>query len=431
MKTVADPTWGDLEIPRVRFRQETLPNGLQVILRPSPRVPLVHISLHYRVGSSCEVPGLSGFAHLFEHMMFQGSRNVAKNEHGRYVDEAGGGWNANTSKDRTAYHDTLPSNCLDLGLWLEADRMNSLEVTAENFENQRQTVIEEKKQSYDNRPYGRAFLRLDELAYESWEYAHPIIGAVEDLERATLADAREFHRTHYGPGNAVLVLSGDLEETVALESVHRYFGPIPDRTRSPSPAFREPFQQEEKRETIRDPLAVLPLVIMGYHMPPAGTPEYYALSILALLLADGSSSRLYHRLVYERSWVTALSAGPNQYRGPGLFHIFLQIQDGVPVDPVLDLVEGELRRLCRELVSPQELEKARNQLAFRLVRRLEKVSDVGEILAHHSVFHGDAGEINREWSRYANMTRRELIRVAAETFRPENRTLLLVEPGQG
>ena len=431
MKTDADPTEENLKIPQVRFRQETLPNGLQVILRPSHRVPLVHISLHYRVGSSYEVPGLSGIAHLFEHMMFQGSRNVAKNEHGRYVDEAGGRWNATTSKDRTAYHETLPSNCLDLGLWLEADRMNSLEVTEENFENQRQTVIEEKKQSYDNRPYGRAFLRLDDLAYESWEYSHPIIGAVEDLQRATLADAREFHRTHYGPGNAVLVLSGELEEANALESIHRYFGPIPDRTRSVRPAFREPSQQEEKRETIRDPLAVLPLVIMGYHMPPVGSREYYALSILALLLTDGSSSRLYRQLVYERNWVAGLSAGPNQYRGPGMFDIFLQIQDGVPVDPVLDLVEGELGRLCREAVTPQELEKARNQLAFRFVRRLEKVSDVGEILAHHAVFYGDAGEINREWTRYTETTPQEILRVAARTFRPENRTLLLVEPGQG
>ena len=170
---------------------------------------------------------------------------------------------------------------------------------------------------------------------------------------------------------------------------------------------------------------------MGYHMPPVGSREYYALSILALLLTDGSSSRLYRQLVYERNWVAGLSAGPNQYRGPGMFDIFLQIQDGVPVDPVLDLVEGELGRLCREVVTPQELEKARNQLAFRFVRRLEKVSDVGEILAHHAVFYGDAGEINREWTRYTETTPQEILRVAARTFRPENRTLLLVEPGQG
>jgi predicted Zn-dependent peptidase len=430
MKRNAGPAGENLIIPHVRFRQETLSNGLQVILCPSNKVPLVHITLHYRVGSSYEVPGLSGFAHLFEHMMFQGSRNVAKNEHGRYVDEAGGRWNATTSKDRTAYHETMPSNCLDLGLWLEADRMSSLDVTEENFDNQRQTVIEEKKQSYDNRPYGRAFLRLDDLAYESWEYSHPIIGAVEDLQRATLADAMEFHQTHYGPGNAVLVLSGDLEEDGALESIHRYFGRIPDRTQSLRPAFIEPTQQEEKRETIRDPLAVLRLVIIGYHMPPVGSPEYYALSILALLLTDGTSSRLYRRLVYERNWVAGLSAGPNQYRGPGMFDIFLQIQDGVPADPVLDMVEAELGTLCRETVSSRELEKARNQLAYRFVRRLEKVSDVGEILAHHAVFHGDPGKINREWSHYTEMTSEDILRVAAETFRPENRTLLLVEPGQ-
>ena len=191
-------------------------NGLEVILYRDNRIPLTHVSLHYRVGSSYEKRGESGLAHLFEHMMFEGSENVGKNEHGRLLDAAGGSWNASTSKDRTNYYATVPSNYLDLALWLEADRMRSLLITPENFENQRQTVIEEKKQSYDNRPYGRAHLRFDELAYTNWAYGHPVIGQIEDLQKFTLEQAIDFHRRFYGPGNAVLVVAGDIVEADAL-----------------------------------------------------------------------------------------------------------------------------------------------------------------------------------------------------------------------
>ena len=431
MSTDKDLAMTGLVIPKIHFQQEVLPNGLQVILRRNNRVPLVHISLHYLVGSSYEVPGLSGFAHLFEHMMFQGSENVPKNGHGQYVDEAGGRWNASTSKDRTNYYETLPSNCLELGLWLEADRLSSLQVTEENFENQRQTVIEEKKQSYDNQPYGFAYLRFDDLAYENWGYAHPVIGSLEDLEGATLDDAREFHQTYYGPGNAVLVLSGNLDESCAMKMVNEHFGSIKNRTQAKPPVLYEPVQKHEKREEIHDPLAVLPMIILGYHMPPMGTPDYYALTMLSLILADGSSSRLYRQLIYERSWVASLSAGPNQYRGPGLFAVWMQIQEGVQAEPVMTFVDKELEQLCQDLVSSEEMEKARNQVAFHLVRRLEKVSDVGEILAHHSVFYGDTEMVNREWNHYARVTPEEICRVAQETFVSENKTLLLVKPDRG
>ena len=219
------------KIPLIRFRQEKLKNGLDVILHSDNRVPLVHVTLHYRVGSSYEQPGKSGLAHLFEHMMFQGSENVGKAEHGRQVDSVGGRWNASTSKDRTNYFETVPSNALELALWLEADRMRSLEVTSENFENQRQTVIEEKKQSYDNRPYGAALLRFDDLAYQNWAYAHPIIGSVDDLRKTSVEDAVTFHRSHYGPDNATLVVAGDILEEEALHLCHPPFPEHPAEDR--------------------------------------------------------------------------------------------------------------------------------------------------------------------------------------------------------
>ncbi len=388
----------------------------------------MHISVHYRVGSSVEEPGLSGFAHLFEHMMFQGSDNVESNAHGRYIDEVGGRWNASTNKDRTNYYETVPSNCLELGLWLEADRMRSLKVTEANFENQRQTVIEEKKQSYDNRPYGLAYLRFDELAYEGFAYGHSVIGSVSDLQQATLEDASRFHGTYYGPGNATLVLAGDLNCDEALETVSKHFADIPNSTSSQSSQVEEPEQSSEKREELTDPLAVLPLVILGYHIPPIGSPEYYALSLFSIVLSDGSSSRLHRKLVYEENWVTGLAAGPNRYKGPGLFDFWMQIQDQVDVEQVLESIEGELQRLRTQPISQQESEKALNQLAYRHVGRLQRVSDIGEILAHYAVYHDEPNLINEEWERFSSVTPETIREVVQETFRAENRTLLLVQP---
>lgn len=417
-----------VRLPEIRFLEHKLANGLQVILYRDNQVPLVHITLHYRVGSSYEKPGLSGLAHLFEHMMFQGSRNVGKNEHGRHVDSAGGRWNASTSKDRTNYYETLPSHFLELGLWLEADRMHSLNITEENFENQRQTVIEEKKQSYDNRPYGLAYLRFDELAYQNWAYAHPIIGSVEDLQAASLEDALEFHRSFYGPGNAVLVLSGNLQEEEALQAVTRYFGSIPDETSVRTPDLSEPEQEEEKFEVISDPLAALPAVSVGYHMPPFGSREYYSLSVLSMILGWGDSSRLYRKLVYEKNWITGLSVGPNQHKGPELFMLWFQVQAGAQVGTVLNTVEEELDRIGQEGVRPRELEKARNQITHRFVSRFATVSRIGELLARCVLFYEDPGVINRELELFLSVSAEEIRETAQRVFRRENRVVIVVEP---
>ena len=306
--------------------------------------------------------------------------------------------------------------------------MRSLKVTEANFENQRQTVIEEKKQSYDNRPYGLAYLRFDELAYESWAYAHSVIGSVSDLQKATLEDASRFHRTYYGPGNATLVLAGDLDCDEALESVSKHFADIPNQTSSEDSRVEEPEQSSEKREELTDPLAVLPLIILGYHMPPIGSPGYYALSLFSIVLSDGSSSRLHRKLVYEDNWVTGLAAGPNRYKGPGLFDFWMQIQDQSDVHQVLEAIEGELERLRAQPISQQELQKALNQLAYRHVGRLQRVSDIGEILAHYAVYHDDPNLINQEWERFSSVTPEGIREVVRETFRAENRTLLLVQP---
>lgn len=418
----------ELQIPPIEFQEHRLENGLQVILHRNERVPLVHLTLHYRVGSSYEKRGKSGFAHLFEHMMFQGSENVPKTAHGKYVDQAGGRWNASTSKDRTNYYDTVPAHFLDLALWLEAERMRSLAVTGENFENQRRTVIEEKKQSYDNQPYGLAYLRFDELAYQNWSYAHSIIGSIEDLEAATLEDAQEFHGSFYGPGNATLVLTGDFDEREALEKISEHFQSIADRTRAQQPDLNEPEQTACKVEVMRDPLAVLPALYMGYHMAALGTTEYYALSLIGLVLAGGISSRFYRELVYRRNWITGLSAGPNQYRGPEMFLLWLQIQDQIDPKDVLNFVEEELGRIGEEGVSEEELEKARNQLSHRFVSRLATVTQVGELLARYAVLYDDPHHINREPELLMAVEKEQIQEVAKRVFQSRNQTRILIQP---
>ena len=416
-------------IPRLKFTEHQLENGLRVVLQENRRTPLVHLSLHYLIGSSYERKGRSGFAHLFEHMMFQGSSNLPKNEHGKLIDGAGGRWNASTNKDRTNYYETVPSHYLDLILWLEADRMESLKVTPENFENQRQTVIEEKKQSYDNRPYGTAFLRFDELAYENWAYAHSVIGSIEDLQEAELEHAVEFHRKYYGPGNATLVITGDIVQSEVLDKIRDYFEGISDNTDAQQPDLDEPQQLEEKLESVADPLAVLPAVIIGYHIPPLGSTDDYALAMAALVLADGDSSRFYRRFVYENNWIAGLIAGSNHYRGPQLFRAWFQIQQNVPPAKILEAMEDELDRLKESGITDAELEKARNQVAHRLVAQMERVSNVGELLAQYSSFFDDPNLANRQLERFLAVSKEQVQLAVQRYLSRENRTVIIVEPG--
>ena len=415
----------------IDFSEHRLSNSLQVILHPDDRIPLVHVSLHYRVGSSYEQRGQSGLAHLFEHMMFEGSENVAKNEHGRLLDAAGGSWNASTSKDRTNYYATVPSNYLELALWLEADRMRSLRITPENFENQRQTVIEEKKQSYDNRPYGRAHLRFDELAYANWAYGHPVIGDVEDLKELTLEQSVAFHRRFYGPGNVVLVVAGDVTEVDALAKIERYFSPIADGTDGFRPDLAEPAQEWGKKELHRDVLAALPAMMLGFHMPEYGSRDHYALAILSLILTQGESSRLYRKMIYDNNWVTSIYSGPNQYKGPQLFTVWCQMQDGNPPERIQTELMAELRSLGQRAVSEEELEKARNNISHAFLTRLTRVSQIGEALANYAVFLDDPGAINTELDRFFQIGAQDIQAAADRIFTVENQTAIFVLPQGG
>src|SRR5207249_7716236 len=284
----------------VRFTEHKLKNGLRVILSEDHSAPTYSIVVTYNVGSRDERQGRTGFAHLFEHMMFQGSENVGKGEHFIIIANNGGGMNGNTTSDRTVYFETLPANQLDLGLYHEADRMRSLVINQSNLDNQRKTVQEEKRQRYDNQPYGRSFEVLLETAYDNFAYKHSTIGSMEDLNAATVDDVAGFFKTYYAPNNAVLSIVGDFKTDEVITKIEKHFGNIPSQPAPPVPDMTEPKQTAERRKTIEDPLAQIPRIDIAWKIPPGNTSDWYALFVLGEILSSGQSSRFYRTLVREK-----------------------------------------------------------------------------------------------------------------------------------
>lgn len=412
------------------IERATLPNGLRVVLSPDRTIPTVGIAVYYDVGSRNEVPGRSGFAHLFEHMMFQGSANVGKGEHFQLILNRGGQMNGTTSEDRTNYFETLPSNELALGLWLEADRMKSLAITQENFENQRQTVMEERRQSYDNQPYARSFLRINELAYGDWfPYAHSTIGDMKDLQNAPLSAVQEFFDAYYAPNNAVLAIAGDFEPSEALGLIKKYFGDIPSRGRPEYKPAALPPQTQERTEKMTDPLAQLPGFHIAYHIPPDREPDHYPLDLLAMALGDGESARLYQELVKKRELLQSLSVGTDSRRGPDLFSFWAVCAAGKEPAQARDVIYKELARLAKTGLTPRELEKAKNRIRSHFVFGLSSTLQRAQVLAQFELYFGDAKLLKQELARYLAVTNDDIKRVANKYFSPENRTVLDVETG--
>jgi predicted Zn-dependent peptidase len=418
-------------LANVEVIRATLDNGLRVVMSQDDTVPTVAISVYYDVGSRNEVKGRSGFAHLFEHMMFQGSANVGKGEHFGLIINRGGSANGTTSNDRTNYFETLPSNELALGLWLEADRMRSLAITQENFENQRQTVMEERRQRIDNQPYVPSMLRINELAYgDYWPYAHSTIGDMQDLVDAPLEAVQDFFDTYYAPNNAVLSVSGDFDPQEAMPLIERYFGEIPARE---TPAFDPPplpAQSAEQRETMYDPNATLPAFHLAYHIPRSRTPEHYALEVMALILGDGESSRLYQRLVKRDEICQEVAVGTDDRRGPDLFSVWAVMASGHAPKEAQTVVFAELEAIAADGVTERELQKAKNRMSAAFVFGLQTNMARSQHLAEFELYWGDANLLKLELDHYLAVTNDDIKRVAAAYFDPTNRTVLDVLPGE-
>lgn len=416
-------------LQRMPIVRATLPNGLRVVLSPDTTVPTVGISVYYDVGSRNEVRGRTGFAHLFEHMMFQGSANVAKGEHFSLIMNRGGSMNGTTSHDRTNYFETLPSNELELGLFLESDRMRSLAVNEENFENQRQTVKEERRQSYENRPYMLSMLRINELTYgDYFPYAHSTIGEVTDLDNAPLEAVRDFWGSYYAPNNAVISISGDFEPTAALALVTRYFGDIGRRsTPAYEPGVIAP-QTREITDTMVDALAPLPAFHIAYHIPQSREAAHYPLEMLAIVLGDGESSRLYQKLVKDREILQEISVSTDDRRGPDVFSFWGVVSTGHTGVEARTIIFNELQSVAQRGITPRELEKAKNRLRAAFVFGLQSNLSRSMQLAEFEMYWGNAELLRNELDRYLAVTLEDVQHAAATYFDATNRTVLDVLP---
>jgi predicted Zn-dependent peptidase len=415
-------------LPKIPIEQYALANGLRVILSEDHSVPVVSVAVYYDVGSRNEREGRTGFAHLFEHMMFQGSENVPKAGHFQYIFNNGGTMNGTTSSERTNYFETLPANQLPLALWLESDRMRSLKVTQENLDNQRDAVKEEKRLNYDNRPYSNAFLRLNELIYRNPRNAHSTIGSMEDLDEATIDDVREFFRIYYAPNNAVLAVVGDFDAGEARALVEKYFASIPAQPAPPTVDVSEPGEVAARSETYRDMFAQLPAIMLGWKVPARRTEDFYALALASDLLLEGDSSRLYQRLVKDEESVVGIQGGIGERRGPSTLYVFAIPKPGHPTGEIRATIQQEIERLAKEGPTPGEMEKLRNTLLNDSVRSRQSTLYRAQRLAEFALYDGDPEIFNTEIERYLAVTPEEIRRVVSRYLLTDNHSVMEVVP---
>ena len=422
-----------MPIPVVEFTDERLSNGLRLILAEDHVAPVVGVNIWYNVGSKHEQPGKTGFAHLFEHVMFQGSRNVAKAEHISLIQGAGGTMNGTTWLDRTNYFETLPSHQLELALWLEADRMGTLldALSQENLDNQRDVVKNEKRWSYDNRPYGSWSEKLQaHLFPPEHPYNHPTIGSMEDLDAASLEDVKEFFRTYYAPNNAVLTIVGDLEPDQAQRWAERYFGGIPANPSIPplGDLSLPPTLGEERRETVYDRIP-LPRIYFGFRAPVFGDERLDALDVAGQVLAGGKGSRLYRRLVRDERIAQDVALFSLGFVGGGSMTAgWATVRPGVRVEDVEKAYLEELERLGREGPTEDELARAHALVETQELGALQHVEERADRLSMYATLFDDPGWINRQLGRYLSVTGDRVREAAAATFRKDNRVVMTYLP---
>jgi zinc protease len=417
------------------IEQYELANGLTVILAPQPIATAVEVSVWYDAGSRREPLGRSGFAHLFEHLMFQGTENVEPGQHFQMISRAGGTNNAYLIVDNTAYFQTLPPDRYNLGLWLEADRMRSLRITEENMRREIEVVKEERRRSFENAPYGMS--RLEAWFYMPYDsvgcfgYAHSQIGSQEDLDAATLEDVQQFFDAYYVPNNATLTLAGAFDPREARPLIERYFGDIPRSADPPPVVCNDPFRQLPVRGTVEDANATLPAVMYTYGTVPANDPDADALNLLTSILSTGQSSRFNQRLVRQEQAALQVSGFTWERLGPGLVWIFGVANQGVDVDVVERLLDEEIDRVKREGVTQAELDRARNNFRATTLRGMQNAGGLAEQIQWANQYFGDPRASELRMNRLMQLTPEDLRRVANRYLTPENRAVVITVPATG
>jgi len=415
-------------IPPVKFTDTTLDNGLRVIVAEDHYAPVYAIAVSYKVGSRDERQGRTGFAHLFEHMMFKGSENVGPGEHFYTIFTRGGSMNGTTDTDRTLYFEVLPKNQVDLGLFLEADRMRSLRVTQENLDNQRQAVKEERRLGVDNQPYGQTYEKIDELLYDNFAYHHSVIGSMADLDAASVEDVQKFFRTYYAPNNAVLSLVGDFDAKDTLAKVKKYFGAIP-RQEAPQPVdLTEPPKDAERTLTIDDKLARVARLDIDYRIPEATSPDYRALSVGAGILCGGESSRLYQKLVKEKELASNVSCFAAGRAGPSAFQISASVRPGKDPKELEGMISEEIAKFLSAPVSDTELAKARISIRRGTLFPRESVLSTAISLADNTALYNDPNRIDTDPEKRLAVSADDIQSAARKYLRNANRVVIVTRP---
>lgn len=415
---------------KIELYEFTLENGLNVVLNPDKTSPIVVVDICYHVGSKNEYDKRNGFAHLFEHLMFDGSTNVDRGDFDKYIYSAGGDDNAFTNEDVTNYFDILPSNQLELALWLESDRMLQFAVRDISLKVQKGVVKEERKQSYENQPYGTVQINLAETAYTTHPYKWPVIGYAQDIDAATLKDVKDFFETFYVPNNATLVIVGDIDVQKTKELVKKYFGDIPRGKKEINRNFpKEPPRTKQMRRLFTDKI-MFDGVFMAYHIPELGHEDSYALELLANILSSGKSSRLYERMVYQDQVALAASCYADLREDPGLF-IFSSISSGkLKAHELENIIYEEIEKIQTNGVPEEELIKVKNKFESNFIYKLEMPYQRAVQLALYKTLQKDANLINTEIEKYLKVTPQDIQKVAKKYLQKENSVVLHYKPEQ-
>ena len=423
----------DLTIPVERYQ---LPNGLRVVLSQDNTVPVVAVYMIYDVGSRSEEKGRTGFAHLFEHMMFEGSAHAPKGVHFQTVESNGGTLNGSTHPDFTDYYEVLPSNKLATALWLESDRMRSLAITEENLTNQKEAVKQERRLSFDNQPYQTAIVDIwPTLIFQNWQSSHSLIGSFEDLNAASVSDVRRFFQTYYAPDNAALVIVGDIHIPETKRLIEQYFGDIPSQPKPARPNLAEPPGFQPRTEVYKDKLAQVPAVILGFLGPKRRSPDFYALNMVDAILTAGESSRLRQDLVKGKQSVIQYEsnlgwpfASPLDYRDPEPYAIFLLYKPNFTSSQIVAQVQEELNQLAATPVEASELERVKMQLRAAQIRELQSSLNRARALAQYEITDGDPNLINTELDRMLAVTPEQIQAAVKRYLTPDRRSVLVIEP---
>jgi predicted Zn-dependent peptidase len=408
----------------IKFEKYTLPNGLKIILHEDHSAPVVAVTALYHVGSKNEDTARTGFAHFFEHLLFEGSENIKRGEFDKYITNAGGALNANTSQDRTFYYELLPSNQVDLGLWLESERMMHAKIEQVGVNTQREVVKEEKRQRIDNRPYGSFLNEILTRAYKVHPYKWSPIGSMEHLNAAKLEEFIQFYKTYYVPNNCVLSIAGDISIPELKKKIEAYFGPIAKGTLAINrPSIKEPPLGGEVRDNVYDNIQ-LPAVLHAYRAPKQGGDEYYAFNVLSTILSGGASSRMNKTLVDSKQLAVAAQSVPFFNEDDGLFIALTIANMGVKVETLEESMDSVVNGLKLDLVGEREFQKVKNQITTDLVDSKATMAGIAESLANNEVYFGDANLINTELEKYNKVTREDVLKVAKKYLNKENRVVL-------